>query len=193
MTWNDQRREQGVIDSNRVPLKILPIRFMNQILAIGLLSAAALRLGAGSATITVQADKPGHPVSPLLCGIFFEDINLSAGGGICPELVRNRSFADADQPERWRLVAETDSKSRLAIDSSRPLNPLNRRCLRIEIDGPARVVNDGYWGMNIVKGEGYTFKLAARAADGFSGPMAVKLLGAGKELAGGEINGVTAD
>ena len=57
-----------------------------------------------AAKITVQVDQPGHKVSPTLWGIFFEDINLSADGGIYPELVRNRSFEDAEQPENWKLV-----------------------------------------------------------------------------------------
>lgn len=47
--------------------------------------------GTTAAKITVEVNKPGHTISPLLFGIFFEDINLSADGGIYPELVR--SFA----------------------------------------------------------------------------------------------------
>ncbi|MGA2502376.1 MAG: hypothetical protein ABSH20_31940, partial [Tepidisphaeraceae bacterium] len=53
------------------------------------------------ATINIQADKPGHEISPVLWGIFFEDINLSADGGVYAELVRNRSFEDSDKPEHW--------------------------------------------------------------------------------------------
>ena len=41
------------------------------------------------ASLTVDVDKPGHPISPGLWGVFFEDINLSADGGIYPELVRS--------------------------------------------------------------------------------------------------------
>src|SRR6267143_6831092 len=85
----------------------------------------ATLLGAHAATIDVQVDKPGHKIAPTLWGIFFEDINLSADGGIYPELVRNRSFEDSDKPESWKLNT-TDGASEMAIDSSRPLNPLNR-------------------------------------------------------------------
>ena len=153
----------------------------------------AAQLSASAATINVQVDKPGHPVSPTLWGIFFEDINLSADGGIYPELVRNRSFEDAETPENWKLVNAPEGKSEAATDTSKPLNPLNRRSLRLKLNGTAYLINEGYWGMNIVKGEGYTLKLAARATDGFNGPISVKLLAAGKELAGGEIKGVTGD
>src|SRR5437667_1424659 len=88
-----------------------------------------------AATIEVQVDKPGHKIAPTLWGIFFEDINLSADGGIYPELVRNRSFEDSDKPETWKLNAP-DGATEMAIDSSRPLNPLNRHSLRIRVGGP---------------------------------------------------------
>ena len=87
------------------------------------------------ANLTVEVDKPGHPVSPTLWGIFFEDINLSADGGIYPELVRNRSFEDSDQPDSWTLSDSIGGKSTIAIDSSQPLNPFNRHSLRVTVDG----------------------------------------------------------
>ena len=144
-----------------------------------------------AATITVQTDQPGHKVSPTLWGVFFEDINLSADGGIYPELVRNRSFEDSEKPDAWKLTNVAEGKSEMAIDSSKPLNPLNRHSLRVKLDGAFALENEGYWGMHLVKGDSYTFKLAARATDGFKGPLTVKLLSStGKELATGEITGL---
>ena len=156
----------------------------------------ALSLGASlsaraesGATITIEANKTGHQVAPTLWGIFFEDINLSADGGIYPELVRNRSFEDSETPDDWKLTNVADGKCELAIDTSHPLNPFNRRSLRVKLDGACAVENEGYWGMNIVKGASYTLKLAAHTADGFKGLLTVKLLGtADQELASGEIS-----
>jgi len=48
--------------------------------------------GTAEAKIVVEVDKPGSAISPDLFGIFFEDINLSADGGVYPELVRNGSL-----------------------------------------------------------------------------------------------------
>jgi hypothetical protein len=145
-----------------------------------------------SAQITVQVDQPGHAIAPTLWGIFFEDINLSADGGIYPELVRNRSFEDSERPDSWTLVNQDDGKSEMSIDSSRPLNPFNRRSLRVRLDGAASIGNSGFWGMNLVKGEGYHVRVAARAADGFKGPVSLQLESkSGKELAKGEIPGLT--
>ena len=110
--------------------------------------------------ITVQLDKSGHPVSPTLWGIFFEDINHSTDGGIYPELVRNRSFEDADQPEGWRI---SNSTGETAIDSSKPLNSFNRHSLLMKLNGSATIENDGYWGMNIVQGATSSTSRPARA------------------------------
>src|ERR1700677_986407 len=69
--------------------------------------AATFSAGAQTAKITVEPPHPAHAISPTLWGIFFEDINLSADGGIYPELVRNRSFEDADTLENWNFASVT--------------------------------------------------------------------------------------
>jgi alpha-L-arabinofuranosidase len=157
-----------------------------------LLAPPISHLQAAASSITVSVDKPAHRVPSTLWGIFFEDINLSADGGIYPELVRNRSFEDSDRPESWELVNRGDSKSEMTVDTSRPLNPLNRRNLRVRVNGDTALRNKGYWGMNVVQGETYVLKLAARAADGFQGPLTVGLESqSGKNLAKCEITGLT--
>jgi len=55
------------------------------VLAAALLASS---LAADLARITVDAARPGHAIAPTLWGVFFEDINLSADGGIYPERVR---------------------------------------------------------------------------------------------------------
>jgi alpha-L-arabinofuranosidase len=127
-------------------------------------------------------------VSPALWGVFFEDINLSADGGIYPELVRNRSFDSSDKPDYWKLVGDDASATELAIDASQPLNPMNRESLRIRSRQPFVLENEGYWGMNVVAGRGYALRLSARAADGYDAPVTVRMVSAdGKELAKGTL------
>ena len=92
--------------------------------------------------ITVEVNKPGHTISPTLFGIFFEDINLSADGGLYPEFVRNRSFEDADTLQNWKFVS-ADGKSTASISTADvqarppipPLNPFNRKSLCIKANG----------------------------------------------------------
>jgi alpha-L-arabinofuranosidase len=143
------------------------------------------------ARIDVEANKVGHRVSPALWGIFFEDINLSADGGIYPELVRNRSFEDGNKPEYWEVSGTGGSKPEASIDSSRPLNPLNRHALKLKLNGAFTLVNGGYWGMNIEKGKAYRLKAAMRG-EGFRGPIRVRILGrSGTELAEAELSDIS--
>ena len=161
---------------------------------LGLLSCVLAPSVFAQAVITVDLNKPGHAIPSTLWGIFFEDINLSADGGLYPELVRNRSFEDSEQPDYWTLTNDAGSHCAMAVDSSRPLNTINRHSLCVKVDGTFTLENDGYWGMKMVKGGDYTFQFAARAADGFTGPLNIKIIGAnGNELAGGEISGLTPD
>jgi len=158
---------------------------------LALILGGSTHLASAEANLTVEVDKPGHSISPTLWGIFFEDINLSADGGIYPELVRNRSFEDSDKPDYWTLSDSNGGKSRIAIDASQPLNPFNRHSLSVTLDGSVALENEGYWGMNMIKGDRYDFKLAARAARDFSGPLSVRVLdSSGKELAKGEVTGL---
>ncbi len=168
--------------------------YLKTYLSLASLITAVTLHAAPAAKITVAVDQPGHAISPTLWGVFFEDINLSADGGIYPELVRNRSFEDAESPENWKFTSAADGHSTAAIDASHPLNPFNRHSLAIKLAGGFTLENDGYWGMNVASGAGYTFKVAARATDGFAGPLIVKLISAaGQELAAGQVPGLTGD
>jgi alpha-L-arabinofuranosidase len=149
------------------------------------------------AKITVDVNKPGHKIAPTLFGIFFEDINLSADGGIYPELVRNRSFEDSDTLQYWKFVSiggnsaasicNADVQARLPVP---PLNPFNRKSLLIKANGSFKLENDGYWGMNIVKGNSYNIKMAVRSTEGFNNPLQIRIVSSeGKELTSGEVKG----
>ncbi|MCX5758189.1 MAG: hypothetical protein NTU83_06725 [Candidatus Hydrogenedentes bacterium] len=64
----------------------------------GVMSLVAM--AAAPAEIVVDLNAPVRPMSPTLYGIFFEDINHAADGGLYAELLRNRSFEDMVPPER---------------------------------------------------------------------------------------------
>jgi alpha-N-arabinofuranosidase len=55
-------------------------------------SVSALSQNQQPTIISVDATHPGAAISPSEFGIFFEDINFGADGGLYPELVKNRSF-----------------------------------------------------------------------------------------------------
>jgi alpha-N-arabinofuranosidase len=52
--------------------------------------------------LTVRADKPATAVQPTMWGIFFEDINFAADGGLYAELIKNRSFEFANPKMGWQ-------------------------------------------------------------------------------------------
>lgn len=146
-------------------------------------AAIVLALGASvyaapTAKLTVQADQPGPAVSPMLYGIFFEEINCAGDGGLYAELIRNRSFEDARTPEHWSLVTDGAAKGAIDIEGHWPMSAKNPQSLKLTIDsagqGRVGVANGGYWGIGLQKDAVYTLSLSARAA-GFSGPLTVTL------------------
>jgi alpha-L-arabinofuranosidase len=174
---------------------------MPRFLSLGFVLLASMSVlqaqtgGTAEAKIVVEVDKPGSAISPDLFGIFFEDINLSADGGVYPELVRNGSFEDADSLQYWKFVS-VGGKSIASICNADvqarppilPLNPFNLKSLRVKVTGSFDLENDGYWGMNIIEGHRYTFSIAARSTDGFSSPLKVRIVNSeGKELASSEV------
>ncbi|HLH53642.1 MAG TPA: alpha-L-arabinofuranosidase C-terminal domain-containing protein [Verrucomicrobiae bacterium] len=144
---------------------------------VALCAAVSSALAAESSTISIALDKPGHVVSPTLYGIFFEDINCSADGGLYAELIRNRNFEDSETPDHWQSLSAGEAV--LSIDSSRPVSSKNPRYLQVVVNraGPERagVVNTGFWGIAIRKGETYQLSFFARGVDGFSGPLTASL------------------
>ena len=71
--------------------------FSTTLLVAAVVAANAVR----AATIAVQADKPGARINPAMWGVFFEDINLGADGGLYAELVKNRSFEFPEPMMGW--------------------------------------------------------------------------------------------
>src|SRR3974390_1180642 len=109
----------------------------------GLLAGAAVPV----ASITVQGDQPGVPISSNLFGIFFEEINSAGDGGLYAELVRNRSLEDASNPANWSLVTSGGATGTLTVDNSLPLSSTNSNALKLTQSGSgtAGAANTGFW------------------------------------------------
>jgi alpha-L-arabinofuranosidase len=122
---------------------------------IGILALnAQIQARADSASITVDVTKPGVQVSPLLYGIFFEDINRSGDGGLYAEMLQNRSFEDFNVPMGWTLLNDGNAQVTMTLDKSQPLNDKNPTSLRLDITntgstGRVGVINQGYKGLPI--------------------------------------------
>ncbi|MBN1517219.1 alpha-N-arabinofuranosidase [Candidatus Sumerlaeota bacterium] len=148
-------------------------------------------------TITVQADTAGKPISPLLFGIFFEDINYAADGGLYAELVRNRSFEfqaienpEWNQLTGWELTKRGEGEGWMGLDAAWPVHPNNPHYVTLHVakvgDGVG-LINPGFDGIAVKEGEDYDLSLFARQlymgrrwGQGFSGkdgpmPLVVRL------------------
>jgi len=145
---------------------------MKRLTSACLLSAllAASGFAAEPRTLTVDLSAPGKPISPDLFGIFFEDINYAADGGLYAELVQNRSFEYqmTEQPSwnnltAWALQSRA-GKGQVAIDYAFPLHANNPHYAVIEIDQPGDValVNSGFDGIAVEAGAKYELSFFAR-------------------------------
>src|SRR5690242_20510630 len=113
----------------------------------------------GATTVIVETDKPGANINPAMWGVFFEDINFGADGGLYAELVKNRGFEFPDALIGWSKLAPGIAKGHLSIHDENPFDRANPHYLRIESDSkvPFGVANDGFRGIGVRKGESYNF------------------------------------
>jgi len=174
-------------------------------LVLSLLLASAKAQTAEAIRLTVHVDRPGPKISPLLYGIFFEEINRAGDGGLYAEMIQNRSFEDdrggnEAKPVKtpgWSLVKTSAARAEMALDASRPVRATNPNSLRLDVqsvDGRVGVANEGFRGIAVRKGDQYLFSLYARAAAGFQGPLNVIIEDTrGKVLASTNIEGLTAE
>jgi alpha-L-arabinofuranosidase len=152
-----------------------------------------------NATIKVQKER-AKPISDKLMGIFFEDINYAADGGLYAELIQNRDFeyALSDKEYRdenwnsmhsWTLKGEHTS---FTIDSISPVHSNNSHyaVLATKVPG-ASLANTGFDGISVKKGEGYNLSLFTKLLEGSGGKLQARLVNKNREVLGQAIVNVT--
>jgi alpha-L-arabinofuranosidase len=130
-----------------------------------------------TAVIRGDASAPGKPMSDRQYGIFFEDINHGADGGLYPELVQNRSFefnsidnAAYDGLTAWSRDDRGGAAGTLAVASADPLNARNLNYLRLTTtaagtgeEAGVAIRNSGFnSGVYVEAGKRYDFSFWAR-------------------------------
>lgn len=146
--------------------------------------------GLASVRMEVTTDRTqAKSISDHLFGVFFEDINYGADGGLYAELVQNRDFEynAADNREwnattSWTLEGEGAT---LSVDTLAPIHPNNPHYAVLDVRQPgASLVNAGYGGIVLRRNEKYDFAWMTRSAGEKGGKVRVCLLDKdGKELA----------
>ncbi len=144
--------------------------------ALSLLFASLVSLHA--ATVTVAVDQPGAPINPAMWGVFFEDINFGADGGLYAELVKNRGFEFPEALMGWRKLSPSKAKGELAIRSEHPFAAKNPHYVRVHSEGTDLfgLANEGFRGIGLRTGEAYDFSVRVRRIAG-TPKLTVRLYG----------------
>lgn len=138
-----------------------------------------LSIGAAAQAVTTKPVE-GKNISSDLFGLFFEDINYSADGGLYAEMIQNRSFEYSPNDRKewnsfsfWEYITPGYSYGAFEVETSTPLNPNNRHYAILDIEhvgnekqhvGPSGVgiKNSGFDGMSVRAGDKYNLSLFAR-------------------------------
>lgn len=143
---------------------------------------ATTSIHAAEVTLRVDCAQPGHEVSDRLIGVFLEDINFGADGGLNAELVKNGSFELPPYQLGWKAIGN----AKLTAGRDAPITAGNPTFLHIQgkKDAESGASNEGFRGMGVLEGKQYDFSMLARSTAGRSVPVTVRLVSeAGDKLA----------
>ena len=129
-------------------------RLLLLVVAIGIFLVTMAQI-----TMDVSTKKLGAPIQSTMYGIFFEDINYAADGGLYGELVKNRSFEFPQHLMGWQSFGRVEVKNN---------GPFERCPHYVVLSDPGHrdrrtgLVNEGYFGIGVKKGEQYRFSVWAK-------------------------------
>lgn len=135
--------------------------------------------------IKVLTKERGEKLGDLF-GIFFEDLNHAADGGLYAELVQNRSFEfdpidhkDYHALTAWEKVERGHAKAKIFVENENPLNEKNTNYLTLSVEEPgagAGIMNLGFnTGIPVRQGENYLFSCYARCDTNYTKPVTITL------------------
>ena len=141
------------------------------------LSLAALLMAAAACTpahrLVIDLENVGAPVQPTMYGIFFEDINFAADGGLYAELVKNRSFEFPQDPlQGWKAFGKVEVRTD---------GPFDRCPHYVRLQDPGHphkwtgLDNEGFFGIGVKEGETYRFSVWARVPDDGASDLRIEL------------------
>jgi alpha-L-arabinofuranosidase len=141
--------------------------------------------------LTVRADQPGPRINRAMWGVFFEDINFGADGGLYAELVKNGAFEFPDPFMGWTKLCPAGAENAFELSSESPFSAANPHYLRLHSDGSSSlgIANQGFRGIGVRAGEPYDFSAQVRVREG-TPALEVQLASAdGKVLASTRFTG----
>ena len=148
-------------NKNNLTYHLMKKKTILSVLLLGALASANSVMAAdGSHQYTIQANKPGAVIQPTMYGVFFEDINFGADGGLYADMVENRSFEFPQHLMAWQTFGNVE------VEDDDPAFARNPHYIRLKDDGHTDkwtgIENRGYFGMGLKKDMGYKFSVYAR-------------------------------
>lgn len=135
----------------------------SKVLATTAALAISMALQAQTNELVVQTKKLGAEIQPTMYGLFFEDINYAADGGLYAELVKNRSFEFPQHLMGWK------SFGKVSVEDDGPFEK-NPHYVRLSYAGHPHkqtgLDNEGFFGVGVKQGAEYRFSVWARIPDG---------------------------
>ena len=132
-----------------------------------------LTLSAQTHVMEVNTKKIGAPVQPTMYGIFFEDINYAADGGLYAEMVKNRSFEFPQHLMGWRAYGKFEVRNDGPFDRNPHYVRLSYSGHRDKFTG---LENEGFFGIAVKQDATYRFSLWARCPEGGKSTLEVSLV-----------------
>ncbi|WP_121356452.1 alpha-L-arabinofuranosidase C-terminal domain-containing protein [Flavisolibacter nicotianae] len=127
-------------------------------------TAVYLQLTAQPAAMVVNVNEVKASVQPTMWGVFFEDINFGADGGLYAELVKNRSFEFFKPTMGWTITRQAEGD--VLVLNRKEVNSTNPRFLRVAARHPQKgdvsLLNEGFRGMGFKKDLRYDFSVLYR-------------------------------
>ncbi len=132
-----------------------------------LLAALALSVGVAASAQTnemvIQTKKLGAEIQPTMYGLFFEDINYGADGGLYAEMIKNRSFEFPQAFMGWTTFGN------VALQNDGPFDRAPHY-VRLGYAGHDEkytgLENEGFFGVSVKQNEEYRFSVWARLPEG---------------------------
>ena len=145
---------------------------------------------------TVKANEMKATIPPTMWGIFFEDINLAADGGVYAELVKNRSFEFATPMMGWKEQRKDGGNGSILVINRGTSNENNPRFIRATFTadkGSFGLSNEGFRGIGMKANNQYNFSVLARPAKGSNLVLNIEMVNEKGEKIGGASLSPTGD
>lgn len=137
--------------------------------------------------LVVKANEPVAQIQPTMWGLFFEDINFAADGGIYAELIKNRSFEFYKPLMGWEITPRGNYEGSVLVlnrEETHSSNPRYARVTVVDNNKPVAMKNSGFRGMGVKQGVQYNFSLWARQKTGSSIKLNIELQNSSGETIG---------